>query len=529
MIFERGPGESADGYLSDRPDGRLKWRPVTVSVPAIFTVFIWLWRLVSGLVKTVIRHPVGCGLVAVLAGYWWLVGWRGAVLWYGSIVVWVGAFGALRPAAFRRWVLRPLVTWCRWMWVYRRRWRGVLMVAGVAATAGGRSYVPELVKVECGPFVDRLRVRMVKGQSPGVWADRTPELAHAFGATACRVRSFKPGWLVLVLQRGDSLADPIGAAPIPAEPVYKAVVVGRSEDGDAYRLKVHGTHLLIVGATGSGKGSFQWSIIRALIPAMDAGLVEIWALDPKRMELSFGKRLFTRYAAVPEECAELLEEAAAAMQERAERYAGTRRSHTATTDDPFIVVLVDEVAFLTAYQPDSALKKRILAALATLCTQGRAVGYAVVAALQDPRKEVMSIRNLFPDRIALRLDTESEVDMVLGDGARDRGALCDEIPRDPSDPSVGAGIAYVRLESDPDPMRVRACYVSDDDIKDMEAMYGRLGALPNDGSTQLIDGIADQLLTLERDAQGGGRSKARKSGGKHSKGKRRKDKGGGRS
>jgi DNA segregation ATPase FtsK/SpoIIIE, S-DNA-T family len=45
----------------------------------------------------------------------------------------------------------------------------------------------------------------------------------------------------------------------------------------------------------------------------------------------------------------------------------------------------------------------------------------VVAALQDPRKEVMSIRNLFPDRIAMRLDEAEQVDIVVGDGARDRG------------------------------------------------------------------------------------------------------------
>ena len=48
-----------------------------------------------------------------------------------------------------------------------------------------------------------------------------------------------------------------------------------------------------------------------------------------------------------------------------------------------------------------------MSALATLTTQGRAVGYCVVAALQDPRKDVLTIRNLFPDRIAMRLDEPS--------------------------------------------------------------------------------------------------------------------------
>jgi len=101
---------------------------------------------------------------------------------------------------------------------------------------------------------------------------------------------------------------------------------------------------------------------------------------------------------------------------------------------------VDEVAFLTAYQPDRKLKEHIMNALATLTTQGRAVGYSVVAALQDPRKDVLAIRNLFPDRIAMRLDEPEQADMVLGDGARDRGAACELIP---ADPATGAGVAFV--------------------------------------------------------------------------------------
>ena len=56
--------------------------------------------------------------------------------------------------------------------------------------------------------------------------------------------------------------------------------------------------------------------------------------------------------------------------------------------------------------------------------------------------------------------------MVRGDGARDRGASADLIS---SDPAVGAGVAFVRPESDPDPVRVRAAWVSGDDITDMAA------------------------------------------------------------
>ena len=152
------------------------------------------------------------------------------------------------------------------------------------------------------------------------------------------------------------------------------------------------------------------------------------------------------------------------MQHRAAQFAGVQREHTPTREYPFVVVVVDEVAFLTAYQPDKPLRGRIMAALATLTTQGRAVGYAVVAALQDPRKDVLTIRNLFPDRIAMRLDEPEQVDMALGDGAWDRGAACELIS---TDPATGAGVAFVRVEADPDPVRVRAAWVSDTDIAAM--------------------------------------------------------------
>jgi S-DNA-T family DNA segregation ATPase FtsK/SpoIIIE len=189
------------------------------------------------------------------------------------------------------------------------------------------------------------------------------------------------------------------------------------------------------------------------------------------MELAFGRPLFERfgkYAADPADIATLLEADVADMQDRAARFADRHRDHAPTPEFPFIVVLVDEVAFLTAYQADRKLRERTLAALATLTTQGRAAGYAVVAALQDPRKEVLNIRNLFPDKIALRLDEPGQVDLVLGDGAHDRGARCEDISYDPS---TGAGVGYVRLEVDPDPVRVRAAFVSDDDIRTMTATH----------------------------------------------------------
>ena len=296
-------------------------------------------------------------------------------------------------------------------------------------------------------------MRLVTGQAPQAFADRTANLAHAFGAQLCRIRDARPGLVTLEFVRSDTLAEPIPA--LPANPVVNlgALPTGRCEDGTSWLLRLLGSHVLIAGATGSGKGSVIWSAVRAMLPAIGGGWVQVWALDPKRMELSFGRDLFTRYADTAAGMVGLLEDAVTEMHDRAGKFAGATRTFTPSTAFPFLVLVVDELAFLTAYQPDRDLRKKAEAAIATLTSQGRSVGVCVVGALQDPRKDVISLRNLFPTRIALRLDESDQVDMVLGDGARDRGALADEIS---PIPETGAGVGYVRLEGSPHVVRVRA-------------------------------------------------------------------------
>jgi S-DNA-T family DNA segregation ATPase FtsK/SpoIIIE len=467
-VFRRLPGETA-GLVTTTPETSIVFRPTVVQTPAIVTLVIWGYRLIAGAIRLVVRHPIAVAVTGGTAALWWNYDWQEAAMVTAAAVSNVGLWWVIAPRSWARLVGWPLVAWWRLTWIYRPRWHGVMAIAGLTGTIKGRTFAPRLVRVRSSSWADTLTVRMVRGQAAQRWGELAPNLTQAFGALACRVTVVKGGRLKLTVLRRDPLVTPLSAVPIPRRATVRPVEIGLQEDGTPFRLRVHGTHVLIAGATGAGKGSYLWSVIRGLLPAIRAGLVVVYALDPKLMELSFGRELFgDRYAAKPEDCAALLERAVEVMQERAARYAGRRRSHTATIDDPFVLVIVDEVAFLTAYQPDRHLRQRIMAALATLTTQGRAVGVGVVAALQDPRKEVLNIRNLFPDKIALRLDESEQVDMVLGDGARDGGALADEISEVPEE---GAGIGYVRREGSREPTRVRAAYVSDDDIQDMVSIY----------------------------------------------------------
>jgi DNA segregation ATPase FtsK/SpoIIIE, S-DNA-T family len=446
------------------------WRSPVYRTPEFVIWLVQLARLAWQVIWFALRHPLldaAAGLVTLI---WLNAGWPGVTVLAAVVLAGLVVLRAVRPDWFARLVSGPAR--CRWRWwFYRRHWHAVMTIARLAPSYRGRVVVPVLGRVQVTACTDRVTVRLVSGQSPADFAARAEGLAHGFRAHLCRVRTGKPGVIVLELVRRDALADPMPALPIPEATDLRALPVGRREDGAPFTVRLQGTHLLIAGATGAGKGSYLWGLVRALLPAMAAGLVSAWACDPKLMELAFGRALFERhgrYAADPADIADLLEDAVTGMQARARRFAGKQRDHTPTPEHPFVVVLVDEIAFLTAYQADRKLRERILAALATLTTQGRAVGYCVVAALQDPRKEVLNIRNLFPDKIALRLDEPAQVDMVLGDGARDRGAACDEIS---ATPSIGAGVAFVRLEAAPDPVRVRAAFVSDHDIRDMTNAY----------------------------------------------------------
>ena len=449
------------------------WRSPVHRTPEWIIWLVQLIRLLWRVTWFLIRHPLLDVAAGVLLLAWYQAGWPGVIAAVTSAAGVLAIVRIMWPGLFTRLVTVPARCRWRWWWCYRRRWHAVLTIAGLAPTYRGQITLPVLGKVQVGPCADLVAVQLVSGQSPTLFADRAEELAHGFGAHSCRVRTARPGMVMLEFVRRDALAAVIPALPIPAVPDLRALPMGRCEDGSVFTVRLHGTHLLIAGSTGAGKGSYLWGLVRALLPAMMAGLVRVHACDPKLMELAFGRALFERfgkYAATTADIAELLEADVADMQDRAAKFAGHQRDHTPTPEFPFVVVLVDEVAFLTAYQADRKLRDRTLAALATLTTQGRASGHCVVAALQDPRKEVLNIRNLFPDKIALRLDEPAQVDLVLGDGAHDRGARCEDIS---ADPATGAGVGYVRLDTSPDPVRVRAAFVSDADIHAMNTTATR--------------------------------------------------------
>src|SRR5690606_10315898 len=147
-----------------------------------------------------------------------------------------------------------------------------------------------------------------------------------------------------------------------------AIPVGLLEDGTVCTLRLEGNHLLIAGLMGSGKGSVLWSIVRGVCPAIPEGFVQLWAVDPKGGQERYpGRAMFHAYAdECPEAMVELLELLVEVMEARAKRYRSRLlRKHRTTTDEPFIVVLIDELADLTNLE-NRKLRDRANAAISTL-------------------------------------------------------------------------------------------------------------------------------------------------------------------
>ncbi|SKU49595.1 cell division protein FtsK [Mycobacteroides abscessus subsp. massiliense] len=391
--------------------------------------------------------------------------WQGTHAGLGVVlgfVVLYTLWPLVHGASFQRWVIDPPTHYFRRWSRYLSRWDNVCTACGLTVTLGERQLVPVLRGIRIGEHSDILDVSVVTGQSMANWKRQSEALAAAFKADRIQITATEPGHIRITVVRGDVLAQPI-ALPIPnpgASVNLSAISVGVTENRSIWRIPILGHHVLVAGAPGAGKGSVLWSLIAGLAPDIKTGRARLCVIDPKGgMELGPGVPMFSFFSHdATDRTLELLRALVKVMHERANRLRGHTRLHTPTTADPLFVVIVDEIAALTAYVTDRKVRAEIEQLLGLLLSQGRAVGISVVGAIQDPSKDALPLRQLFGVRVGLRLTEASQTAMVLGPGAREAGAECDLIPD--STPGVG----YMMIDGTATPIRVRAFCVTDDDI-----------------------------------------------------------------
>ncbi len=356
--------------------------------------------------------------------------------WFAPALV-SAVWSTFAPSSYERIVAGPSSR-LSWVWWARRSWPHVArecglsvsrevprsalgtlanaVLPGPAPTSQPKAWIhPRLCSTTAKGVTLTITVRARTGQTVDDLEKAAPALAAAARAKSWRCRVLSPSTLEYVLVMADRLRSTREAEAVTAVSV-DAVTLGRRQGGTPWALPVVGRHTLVVGCSGSGKGSIFWGVCGGLAPAVSTGLVRLWGVDLKRgVEVGMGRGLFSEVATTPGQAVEVLSRLLRVIDERGHRMAGQSRLHKPTALDPLHVLAIDELAVLTAYaDPDT--RKEASRLLAEVLTQGRALGVVVLACVQDPRKEVVGLRGLFTQTVALRLRSPEETRMVLGDG-----------------------------------------------------------------------------------------------------------------
>ncbi|GAA2497036.1 FtsK/SpoIIIE domain-containing protein [Terrabacter carboxydivorans] len=418
------------------------------------------------------------------------------------------------PAGYQRWLAGPSrrFGWRRWarrIWpvlarecglsvqrnVRRRTWALARRNGRVQVSSTGTAsewVPPRLVDILTTGDTLTLRVRARMGQTVQDLEAAAPALAAAASAVSYRVRQWTPSVLDIALVVREALAATSEAqlpGPLGHDLAVDTVTLGRRQDDTPWALQVRGRHTLVVGCSGSGKGSMLWGVCGGLAPAVRADLVRLWGVDLKRgVEVMMGRHLFTTVAITPSEAVATLTRLLQVVEDRGHAMAGVSRLHRPRPGDPLHVLVIDELAALTAYtDPDT--KREASRLLAEILTQGRALGVVVLACVQDPRKEVVGMRGLFTQTIALRLRSAEETRMVLGDGT---AALAPAHRLSPAAP----GSAWV-VEEDGTLDRVRADYWPDQLVRETAATYPALVVEETTGEAPVVTQPDDEMARAD--------------------------------
>lgn len=212
----------------------------------------------------------------------------------------------------------------------------------------------------------------------------------------------------------------------------------RVPGGHVYRLYTHladRPHLLIAGATGSGKSVTVNGIIYALLATRSPYECNFILLDPKKVELVQYARLphVLRYASEPSDMIDALE---LAVKETERRFSEMQRSGVREYTGPDLYVIVDELADLMVTQKNAALPP-----LQRLAQIGRAARVHVIACTQNVMAVTIPtvLKCNFPAVLGLRTATAAQSRYLIASPG------CETLP-DPK--KAGKGYGYLRDGAD---------------------------------------------------------------------------------
>lgn len=305
----------------------------------------------------------------------------------------------------------------------------------------------EEINAVVGPTVTRYELTPAPGVKVSRIKSLEDDLAMAMAAPGVRMIAPIPGKTAIGVEIPNSnrelvrLHDVIGTTKFQNSELDLPLPLGKTIEGEVFLDDLTTMpHLLIAGATGSGKSVGLNALITGLIYACHPANLRFVIIDPKKIELQQYTPLETQFVAVPEDVDETVitdVDEASGVLKSVEREMETRydllsdasvRNITGYNEKfqageldpteghrhmPYLVVVVDELADLMMAAGDD-----VEGPIARLAQMARAVGIHLVLATQRPSVDVITglIKANFPSRVAYEVASQVDSRTILDQG-----------------------------------------------------------------------------------------------------------------
>ena len=251
------------------------------------------------------------------------------------------------------------------------------------------------------PYVGRARPRKIRVSEI---RSRIADIEIALGVYGISISQASELWLEIPKPTPDHVE--IDDFLAPARKLAVPIIVGRGMDGSNILLdlsKPSTPHVLVAGATGSGKSTAINTMIAGIVQTTDPSEVGLCMADPKYIELGVWKVKHLVYPVAQDldDIEAMLIQVAYEMEDRYQGFGQVECKH--------IVVVIDEFADLVTR--NSNVEDIII----RLAQKGRAAGIHIVLATQRPSVDIVTgaIKANFPVRIAFAMPTQMDSRVIL--------------------------------------------------------------------------------------------------------------------
>jgi S-DNA-T family DNA segregation ATPase FtsK/SpoIIIE len=371
-----------------------------------------------------------------------------------------------------------------------------------------------------GPMVTQFEVIPAPGVKVNRIANLDADLALAMKASSVRIVAPIPGKGAVGVEIPNPRAEIVNLREILETSAFRnakgelPLALGKDLNGRPYVANLAKMpHVLIAGATGSGKSVCLNTIVTSLAYKHTPKTLRLLMIDPKMVELSVYSRLpHLRHNVVtdPKDAAGVLKWAVLEMERRygllkanhvrsiAEfnrKVTGgqvVRRAEAMGTEGdedrwiytdgvmPYVVVVVDELADLMM-----TVQSEVEKPLTQLAQKARAIGIHLIVATQRPSVNVITglIKANFPTRMAFRVASKTDSRTILDQNGAD--AL------------LGNGDMLFLPPGESEPVRVQGAFLPTEDTEQLMAWYRELQERHEEPEETIVDASAQERDILE--------------------------------